>query len=54
MPGYVSEEDVLKGGGYTMLSNQRVQNSLMKQVLGISLLYPTYREGFFPQNKGTV
>ena len=54
MPGYVSEEDVLKGGGYTMLSNQRVQNSLMKQVLGIALLYPTYREGFFPQSKGTV
>lgn len=47
MPGYVSEEDVLKGGGYTMLSNQRVQNLLMKKVLGLSLKYPTYREGFF-------
>lgn len=54
MPGYVSEEDVLKGGGYTMLSNQRVQNSLMKKVLGLSLQYPTYREGFFPQKRDAV
>ena len=54
MPGYVSEEEVLNGGGYTMLSNQRVRNSLMKEVLGISLLYPTYREGFFPNMKGAV
>ena len=48
MPGSVSADDVLKAGAFTMLSNQRVRNDLMKQVLGISLLYPTYREGFYP------
>lgn len=53
-PGFVSEEEILQAGGYTMLSNQRVQNSLMKQVLGISLLYPSYREGFYPESKGAV
>jgi nucleoside-diphosphate-sugar epimerase len=46
-PGSVSEEEVLRSGGYTMLSNQRVMNSLMKKVLGIQLRYPTYKEGFF-------
>jgi nucleoside-diphosphate-sugar epimerase len=45
-PGSVSEDEVLRGGGYTMLSNQRVMNSLMKKVLGIELRYPTYKEGF--------
>jgi hypothetical protein len=54
MPGYISEEEVLKGGGYTMLSNQRVQNARMKEVLGISLLYPSYREGFFPNTGGAL
>jgi nucleoside-diphosphate-sugar epimerase len=48
MPGFVSEEDTLRAGAFTMLSNQRVKNDRMKQVLGISLLYPTYREGFYP------
>jgi hypothetical protein len=47
MPGYVSADEVLKGGGFTMLSNQRVRNDLMKSVLGITLLYPSYREGFY-------
>jgi len=54
MPGSISEEEVLSAGGYTMLSNQRVQNARMKQVLGLSLLYPTYREGFYPHNKEAV
>lgn len=48
MPGYVSADEVLKAGGFTMLSNQRVRNDLMKRVLGINLLYPSYREGFYP------
>lgn len=47
MPGCVSADEVLKGGGFTMLSNQRVRNDLMKRVLGITLLYPSYREGFY-------
>ena len=48
LPGSVAADEVLKAGGFTMLSNQRVRNELMKQVLGIQLLYPTYREGFYP------
>lgn len=51
LPGYVSEEEVLKGGGYTMLSNQRIQNSLMKRVLGITLTYPTYRDGLYQSER---
>ena len=51
MPGSVSADDVLKAGGFTMLSNQRVRNDLMKKILGIRLLYPTYREGFYPTAK---
>lgn len=48
MPGFVSEEDTLRAGAFTMLSNQRVKNDHMKRVLGISLRYPSYREGFYP------
>ena len=51
IPGSVSADDVLKAGGFTMLSNQRVRNDLMKKILGIRLLYPTYREGFYPTAK---
>jgi hypothetical protein len=52
MPGFVSEEDTLRAGAFTMLSNQRIKNDRMKSVLGISLLYPTYREGFYPTKRG--
>jgi nucleoside-diphosphate-sugar epimerase len=48
LPGSVAAGEVLKSGGFTMLSNQRVRNDLMKKVLGIHLVYPTYREGFYP------
>ncbi|MEN9845832.1 MAG: hypothetical protein RIS36_979 [Pseudomonadota bacterium] len=51
MPGSVSAEDVLKAGAFTMLSNQRVRNDRMKKVLGIQLLFPSYREGFYPSVK---
>lgn len=51
MPESVSPDDVLKAGGFTMLSNQRMRNDLMKRVLGIRLLYPSYREGFYPTEK---
>lgn len=49
MPPSISEEEVARQGAYTMLSNQRIQNSLMKRVLSLSLLYPSYREGFFAE-----
>ncbi len=44
-PSSISEDDALRRGAYTMLSNQRVRNDRMKAVLGISLRYPSYREG---------
>lgn len=47
LPGCVSEDEVLRSGGFTMLSNQRVQNTLLKQVLQMKLQYPSYREGFY-------
>ena len=47
LPGCVSEEEVLRAGAFTMLSNQRVQNTLLKKVLDIKLDYPSYREGFY-------
>ena len=47
LPGFVSEEEVLRAGAFTMLSNQRVQNALLKKVLDIKLQYPSYREGFY-------
>ena len=50
LPGYVAESEVLKVGGYTMLSNQRVRNDLMKRVLGLTLKYPSYREGLYQGN----
>lgn len=44
-PPSVSPEDVLRRGAYTMLSNQRVRNTLMKSLLGVSLRYSSFREG---------
>jgi hypothetical protein len=46
MPASVSEQELLTVGAYTMLSNQRVQNTLMKKVLSLELKYPSYKEGF--------
>lgn len=51
MPPSISEGEVLRQGAYTMLSNQRIQNSLLKKVLNVQLLYPSYREGFFAQEQ---
>ena len=47
VPNSISSAEVLKAGAYTMLSNQRIDNSLMKRVLGISLRYPSFREAFY-------
>jgi len=47
MPPSLSEEEALRMGAYTMLSNQRVVNDLLKNTLGIQLRYPSYREGMY-------
>lgn len=44
-PASITEQEAAASGAYTMLSNQRVQNGLMKQLLGVSLRYPSFREG---------
>lgn len=44
-PPSISPDEVLQRGAYTMLSNQRVCNDLMKSTLAISLKYPSFREG---------
>ncbi len=44
-PPSITEDEALRMGAYTMLSNQRVRNDRMKAVLGIALKYPSYREG---------
>jgi len=46
-PASVTEEEVLRAGAYTMLSNQRVRNILMKSVLELELKYPSFREGIY-------
>ena len=45
-PASVSEDEVLSARAYTMLSNQRINNALMKRVLSMELRFPSYREGF--------
>jgi len=44
-PRSISESDAIAAKSYTMLSNQRVSNARMKQLLEITLHYPSYREG---------
>ncbi len=45
-PPSITEEEALRRGAFTMLSNQRISNAEMKRVLGLVLSYPSYREGF--------
>jgi len=45
LPGSISSQECISRGAYTMVSNQRVDNRRMKELLGITLRYPTYREG---------
>lgn len=42
-PPSVSEQELLEQGAFTMLSNQRVSNSTLKNVLGITMHYPSFR-----------
>ncbi len=44
-PQSVSSAEVVQAGAYTMVSNQRVSNALMKRVLNVTLRYPSFREG---------
>ncbi len=45
LPSSITSGECVAHGAYTMVSNQRVNNNLMKKILGISLTYPSYREG---------
>jgi hypothetical protein len=45
-PGSVSAQQAELRGAYTMLSNQRIKNLLLKELLGIKLLYPSFRDAF--------
>ena len=42
-PRSVTREEVERAGLYTMLSNQRVDNALMKKLLQLQLRYPSFR-----------
>jgi dTDP-4-dehydrorhamnose reductase len=51
-PQSISSHEALQRGLYTMLSNQRVVNTCMKSLFGISLRYPSYREGLYAGRRG--
>lgn len=44
-PATIANEQARNAGMITQLSNQRVSNALVKKVLGLSLKYPSFREG---------
>lgn len=44
-PASISLAQAQAQGLYTMIGNQRVNNSLMKSVLGVTLRYPSFRDG---------
>jgi dTDP-4-dehydrorhamnose reductase len=44
-PTSISAQEAREKGLYTMLSNQRVKSTRMRSVLGVTLKYPSYREG---------
>lgn len=45
LPGSISSQECVARGAYTMVSNQRVSNKRMKELLKMELRYPSYREG---------
>lgn len=53
-PPSISEEQALAAGAFTMLSNQRIVNTAMKERLGITLRYPSYREGLYAAGETTA
>jgi nucleoside-diphosphate-sugar epimerase len=46
-PPSISEEEALRSGAYTMLSNQRIINRRLKELLALKLRYPSFREGLY-------
>jgi nucleoside-diphosphate-sugar epimerase len=46
-PRSISAQEAARNGAYTMLSNQRVRNDFMKTLLGLTLIYPSFREGLY-------
>jgi hypothetical protein len=54
LPRSISADEVAKRGAYTMLSNQRVINRRMKALLGLTLRYPSFREGIYGEKAGEV
>lgn len=44
-PERISLQQAIERGMYTLTSNQRISNQLIKQLLGLRLRYPSYREG---------
>jgi len=46
-PPSISEEEALRSGAYTMLSNQRISNRRLKEAFNIALRYPSFREGLY-------
>jgi len=45
LPKAITHEEALSRGMFTLLGNQRVSSSRVKETLDYSLLYPSYREG---------
>jgi dTDP-4-dehydrorhamnose reductase len=52
-PKSISAQEAVARGAYTMVSNQQVRNEKMKQVLGIALKYPSFREGLYRKDGKT-
>ena len=50
MPPSITRAEAMARGLHTMLSNQRVDNTVMKKTLGIELTYPSYVTGFHPKD----
>jgi nucleoside-diphosphate-sugar epimerase len=44
LPDCITEEEARERGYFTMVSNQKVSNKKMKEILGYELLYPSYHE----------
>lgn len=47
IPASITRAEAIDRGLHTMLSNQRVDNTLMKTTLGIELSYPSYCTGLY-------
>jgi nucleoside-diphosphate-sugar epimerase len=45
MPRSITEQEAISRGMQSVLSNQRVSNQLLKELLGYTFKYPSYKEG---------